>query len=186
MCSSHHLDCIAGLLSKDGEDVNTRASAIDILLLVSADFYTAQSVSVCINSSGVKESDVGPELLHCQFKKLTDKIAEHLSDTQNVTPNVAPKVPLTNATPTWAPGSSSDNRRIRADTDADSEAGRGSASVVSRSVTAGKPLHESEPVCSHEGRQAKKATPSLPDLPSSMLFCAPQPMFQVHITGFIN
>ena len=172
----------AGVISRDSEDVNTKASALDVLLLICADFFTAQSVSVCLDAAGLKDSDVGgPDLLRCQFRKLVDKLAEHSAEAQNVAPNVPPP----GSAVSWGSAAGSkcgiDEKGAHDGTDRSTDRGNLTGSATSQSGEQRKVLQESRTVVGFAGEQPRRGTPSLPALPASMLFSAPPQAAQARI-----
>lgn len=189
-----HIVCNAGVILRDSEDVNTRASALEILLLISDDNFTAQTVSVCLDAASLKDCDVGgPDLLRCQFRKLVDKLAEHSAESQNI----APKVPTASSSSTlsWVPAAGGtcglQEKATNDETDRSTDGGHYTGSIVSQSVRQdkvlqGKLLQDSIPLCTHEGQQPSRGTPSLPALPPSLLFSAPPQATQVHLSCLLR
>jgi hypothetical protein len=180
----------AGMLSRDDEDVNTKAAALEVLLLISVDYLTAQSVSVCLDSVELKESDVGgPELLRCQFRKLLDQLSEHSSEVQNIVPNIPQTTIRTVASAGSVYGFNEKVTNEVCNRSTDS-GGHYMTSALSQSVTQDKVLQGLEPAHGHESQQVKRATPSLPALPPSMLFSAPPQALQVlptsHVCSFMS
>jgi hypothetical protein len=161
------------MLSSQSEDVNTKASALDILLSISADCLTAQSISVSLASAEVKEDAVGPELLRCQFRKLLDKLSEHSIEAQNIVPNI-PQSSVGTISLVPPTGSAQMINETYNVPDCSTNSGdHYSRSVWSQSVTQDKVLQACEHVQGHEPQRVQRAMPTLPALPSSMMFSAP-------------
>jgi hypothetical protein len=164
----------AGLISRANEDVDTKASALGILLLISADHLTAQSVSMCLDAASLKDSDIGSlDLLQCQFRKLVDKLSEHSSNAQNIEPTIATQTSTASLVPAHVIPCKSEEKLAKQGADHSSDIGLHTIAIVSQPVIQDKQLQYLDPSCGHEGQPAKRATPCLPALPPSMMFSAP-------------
>lgn len=164
----------AGFISRSSEDMNARVSALEVLLLISADDFAAQSISSCLDSAGVTHNEVdGPDLLRCQFRKLLDKLADHSSEAQNIAPNV----PAPRSTVSWERADVSEcTFHSKGSTDGTTctpDDGNFPTSAALQSVKQSRVLQDAEPLHGRDGQQAKRVTPCLPALPPSMMFAAP-------------